>query len=87
MHYSIYIYIIVILIRNQIAEFVIKSVNELIDLKTKSFLNKILENVSTTDAEVMTQYRRIVQYIIVTNYMGDPTSPAIMRETYGKKDT
>lgn len=65
-------------------EFIINKVNEENDQKIRPLLNAILDDVNTSD-ESSIQYQRVIQYIILTNYMGDPTSPTCIQETSSRR--
>ncbi|XP_022167675.1 cilia- and flagella-associated protein 206-like [Myzus persicae] len=61
-------------------EFIINKVNEENDQKIRPLLNDILDNVDDTGNTMSTYYQKIIQYIILSNYMGDPTSPILIQE-------
>lgn len=62
-------------------EFIINKVNEENDQKIRPLVNAILDDVYTTGDESSIQYQRLIQYIILINYMGDPTSSICIQET------
>lgn len=65
-------------------EFIINKVNEENDRKLRPLLNDILDNVADlTGYKMNTYHQKIIQYIIVCNYMGDPTSPILVQEISG----
>jgi len=65
-------------------EFIINKVNEENAHKIRPLLNKILDDAGTAIGDKNNvNYQKIIQYIIVTNYMGDPTSPICIQETSG----
>ncbi|XP_025425594.1 cilia- and flagella-associated protein 206-like isoform X2 [Sipha flava] len=65
-------------------EFVINSVNEDFDRRTEPILNEILENLRTLQCdENNVYYTRLVQYVILVNYIGDPTAPECLQKTSG----
>jgi len=66
-----------------LTEFVISKINEDNNNKIRPLLNEILENVDPIDDESSIHYQRIIQYIILINYMGDPTSLTCVQETTG----
>lgn len=57
--------------------------NEANDEKIRPLLNEIVDNVFDVYDENGICYRKLLQYIILTNYMGDPTSPTCIRQTSG----
>eukprot|EP00102_Acyrthosiphon_pisum_P027911 XP_016665121.1 PREDICTED: uncharacterized protein LOC100165334 [Acyrthosiphon pisum] len=61
-------------------EFIINKVNEENDQKIRPLLNDILDNVNHTGNKMSTYYQKIIQFIILSNYMGDPTSPILIQE-------
>jgi len=61
-------------------EFIINKINEENDQNIRPLLNDILDNV---DHKMSTNYQEIIQYIILSNYMGDPTSPILIQEISG----
>jgi len=64
------------------SEFIINKVNEENAYKIRPLLNKILDDADTLIGEENSvNYQKTIQYIIVTNYMGDPTSPICIQET------
>uniref|UniRef100_A0A2S2QKK0 Uncharacterized protein n=1 Tax=Sipha flava TaxID=143950 RepID=A0A2S2QKK0_9HEMI len=69
------------------SEFVINSVNEDFDRRTEPILNEILENLRTLQCdENNVYYTRLVQYVILVNYIGDPTAPECLQKTSGKRE-
>jgi len=81
-----YLPIILIYTFNNIifAEFIINNVNEENEEKIRPLLNDILDNVDHTGNTMSTSYyQKIIQYIILSNYMGDPTSPILIQEISG----
>lgn len=66
------------------SEFVINKVNEDIDQKLEPILNEIVDNVNTIQCdENNIYYQRLIQYIILANHIGDPTTPACVQKTSG----
>lgn len=66
-------------------EFIINKVNEENDQKIRPLVNAILDDVYTSGDENSIQYQRLIQYIILINYMGDPTSSICIQETSSKR--
>ncbi|XP_026804321.1 uncharacterized protein LOC113547929 [Rhopalosiphum maidis] len=60
--------------------FIINKVNEENDQKIRPLLNDILDDVEYTGNKMSAYNQKIIQYIILSNYMGDPTSPIRVQE-------
>lgn len=63
--------------------FIINKVNEENDQKIRPLLNDILDDVEYTGNKMNAYNQKIIQYIILSNYMGDPTSPIRVQEISG----
>lgn len=63
-----------------ITEFIINKVNEDKDLRIKPLLNEIYDVNKGEEISAMNN-QRIIQYIILINNLGDPTSPVCIQET------
>lgn len=64
--------------------FIINKCNEENDQKIRPLLNNILDNIDHADNTMSIYNQKIIQYIILSNYMGDPTSPIFVQEISGK---
>ncbi|KAF0765511.1 Uncharacterized protein FWK35_00003373 [Aphis craccivora] len=56
------------------------SVNEENNQKIRPLLNDILDNIDHAGNTMSINNQNIIQYIILSNYMGDPTSPIFIQE-------
>lgn len=65
--------------------FIINKVNEENNQKIRPLLNDILDNIDHAGNTMSINKQNIIQYIILSNYMGDPTSPIFVQEISGKK--
>jgi len=65
--------------------FIINKVNEENNQKIRPLLNDILDNIDHAGNTMSINNQNIIQYIILSNYMGDPTSPIFIQEISGKK--
>lgn len=68
-----------------LTEFIINKINEENDQRIRPLVNAILDDVYTSGDESSIQYQRLIQYIILINYMGDPTSSTCIQETSSNK--
>ncbi|XP_050437559.1 cilia- and flagella-associated protein 206-like isoform X2 [Adelges cooleyi] len=62
-------------------EHVVSTVHTDSEQRIKPLIEEIVQSVCTTEDEAGAFYRRIVQYIILVNYMGNPVSPSCIKET------
>jgi len=68
------------------SEFIINKVNEENAHKIRPLLNNILDDTDTSIGEENSvNYLKTIQYLIVTNYMGDPTSTICIEKTSSNK--
>ncbi|CAH1738362.1 unnamed protein product [Aphis gossypii] len=60
--------------------FIINKVYEENNQKIRPLLNDILDNIDHAGHTMSINNQKIIQYIILSNYMGDPTSPILVQE-------
>ncbi|XP_025202297.1 uncharacterized protein LOC112599571 [Melanaphis sacchari] len=60
--------------------FIINKASEENDQKIKPLLNDILDNIDHIGSKMSAFNQKFIQYIILSNYMGDPTSPIRVQE-------